>query len=171
MADGHETAISRDELRQIMDLLDRSHFDTLELKVGDFEFIASKSGRPGGSASELQSSPSRSAARPRGAAPAATAEPQSTPSHEAVGEPAQAEDAVTIPAPIVGIFYLAPEPGAAPFVEPGDNVDEDTAVGLIEVMKAFNTVTAGVRGTVLRRLVEDGGMVEYGQPLFLVKPE
>ncbi len=81
------------------------------------------------------------------------------------------EGIVPIAAPILGTFYITPEPGAPPFVEEGGLVDEDTTVGLIEVMKVFNAVRSGVRGVVQEICVQSGQFVEYGQTLFLVRPE
>lgn len=72
--------------------------------------------------------------------------------------------------PTVGTFYAAAEPGAAPFVAIGDRVEPDTVVCILEAMKLFNEVAAGVTGEVVKILAEDGDFVEYGQPLFLVKP-
>ncbi|TWH45805.1 acetyl-CoA carboxylase biotin carboxyl carrier protein [Sporomusa sp. KB1] len=72
--------------------------------------------------------------------------------------------------PTVGTFYAAAEPGAAPFVTIGDRVEPDTIVCILEAMKLFNEVAAGVTGEVVKVLVKDGDFVEYGQPLFLVKP-
>jgi len=73
-----------------------------------------------------------------------------------------------VTAPLLGIFYRAPRPGAAPYVEVGSEVQEDTVVGIIEVMKLMNSVRAEVRGTVVEILVEDGATVEYGQVLLRV---
>ena len=65
---------------------------------------------------------------------------------------------------------MAPEPGAPPFVTVGQQVTEDTTCGLIEVMKVFNSVRAGVKGTIVEVVAANGGFVEFGQTLFIVKP-
>jgi acetyl-CoA carboxylase biotin carboxyl carrier protein len=75
----------------------------------------------------------------------------------------------TIAAPILGTFYRAPAPGAPPYVEVGANVDVDTVVCLIEVMKMMNPIPAGVTGTIAEVCVENAELVEYGAPLFLVR--
>ena len=75
-----------------------------------------------------------------------------------------------ITSPMVGTFYRAPEPGAAPFVEEGARVKPDTVVCIIEVMKLMNSVTAGVAGVVTHVLVENAHMVEFGQPLVAIRP-
>lgn len=72
--------------------------------------------------------------------------------------------------PSVGTFYAAAEPGAAPFVTIGDSVEPNTVVCTLEAMKLFNEVAASVTGEVVKVLVKDGDFVEYGQPLFVVKP-
>jgi biotin carboxyl carrier protein len=65
---------------------------------------------------------------------------------------------------------VAPEPGAPPFVMVGQQVTEDTTCGLIEVMKVFNSVRAGVKGTIVEVVAANGGFVEFGQTLIIVKP-
>jgi acetyl-CoA carboxylase biotin carboxyl carrier protein len=77
---------------------------------------------------------------------------------------------VVITAPMVGTFYRAPEPGAAPFVEVGAKVRPDTIVCLIEVMKLMNSVPAGIEGTVTHVFAENAQMVELGQALLAIRP-
>lgn len=74
-----------------------------------------------------------------------------------------------VTSPMVGIAYLAPEPGAAPFVKTGDKVSAGQTVLLIEAMKTFNQIKAPRSGTVSRILVEAGAPVEYGEVLMLVE--
>jgi acetyl-CoA carboxylase biotin carboxyl carrier protein len=76
-----------------------------------------------------------------------------------------------ITSPMVGTFYAAPSPDAPPYVKVGDKVKTDTIVCIIEAMKLFNEIEAEVNGEIVEVLVENGQLVEYGQPLFLVKPE
>ena len=78
---------------------------------------------------------------------------------------------VAITAPMMGMFYAQPEPGAPPYVSVGSRVEPATTVALVEVMKMFNAVPAGVSGTVMAVLVENSQLVEYGQAMFLVRPE
>lgn len=73
-----------------------------------------------------------------------------------------------IKAAFAGTFYSVREPGGPAFVKVNDNVEQDTVVCLIEVMKLFNEVEAGTRGTIVDILVKDGDFVEYGQPLFQI---
>jgi len=67
------------------------------------------------------------------------------------------------------LFYAQSEPGAPPYVKVGDQVEEKTTVGLIEVMKVYSAIHAGVKGEIVDIHVEDAQLVEYGQPLFSVK--
>jgi len=83
--------------------------------------------------------------------------------------PSADQSVLTVTAPFVGIFYRAPKPGAPPYVEVGSRVEEDTIIGIIEVMKLMNAVRAEVRGKVLEILVEDGAVVEYGQVLLRIE--
>ncbi len=77
---------------------------------------------------------------------------------------------IEIKAQIMGMFYAQPEPGSPPFVAVGAEVKADTTVCLIEVMKTFNAMTAGVKGVITEICVENSQMVEYGQVLFRVRP-
>lgn len=73
--------------------------------------------------------------------------------------------------PMLGVFYRAPEPGAPPFVEVGSRVEPDTTVAIIEAMKVFTAVRAGVAGTIRDVLVNDRDFVEYDQALFVVESD
>jgi acetyl-CoA carboxylase biotin carboxyl carrier protein len=81
-----------------------------------------------------------------------------------------ADDLHVIKSPIVGTFYAAPNPEAAPFVKVGDTVKAGQAVCIIEAMKLMNEIEADISGEVARILVENGQPVEYGEPLFALRP-
>jgi len=74
-----------------------------------------------------------------------------------------------ITSPMVGTFYASPSPDAAKYVNVGEKVNADTVVCIVEAMKLFNEIEAEVSGEVVEVLVENGQLVEYGQPLFLVR--
>ncbi|MEV6399178.1 biotin/lipoyl-containing protein [Streptomyces sp. NPDC051907] len=74
-------------------------------------------------------------------------------------------------APLVGTFYLAPSPGAPPFVRPGDRVEVGQQLGIVEAMKLMNPLEATRAGRVVEVLVADGSPVEYGQPVVLLDAE
>ncbi len=81
------------------------------------------------------------------------------------------EGVVAVVAPTLGTCYRAPSPGAKPFVEVGDKVKPDDTVCMIEVMKLFNSLQAGAAGTVEKILFENATLVEYAQPLILIRTE
>ncbi|WDV05409.1 MULTISPECIES: acetyl-CoA carboxylase biotin carboxyl carrier protein [Lysinibacillus] len=76
-----------------------------------------------------------------------------------------------IVSPMVGTFYQAPNPDSPAYVKVGDKVGNETIVCIVEAMKLFNEIEAEVQGEIVEILVKDGDLVEYGQPLFLVKAE
>ena len=156
--------LSEDDVLHILKLIDESKFDYFQLEVGELKITVSK-GDPipiAGAAPQpvaLNAAPSAAAsAKPEAAPPAA--KPAAT----------IPEGMVPITAPLLGTFYVAPEPGAPPFVNVGQQITEDTTVGLIEVMKVFNSVRATVKGTIVEVVAQNGQFVEFGQPLFIVKP-
>jgi acetyl-CoA carboxylase biotin carboxyl carrier protein len=159
-------ALTEEDVLQILKLIESSNFDFLQLEMGDLKLTVSKHG---GVASVASAQPAP--------APAATPAPPPQPAAQpAPAKPAPTrvvarEGTVPIKAPMVGTFYTTPSPGAPPFVKAGDRVEKESTVGLIEVMKVFNAVTAGVAGTIVEICVENGQFVEYGQTLFLVSPE
>ncbi|KEO82542.1 acetyl-CoA carboxylase biotin carboxyl carrier protein [Tumebacillus flagellatus] len=110
------------------------------------------------------------------AAPAPVAAPAAAPAPavEAAPAPAAAPKAVDanlhkIVSPMVGTFYKAPSPDADAYVKAGSRVDEKSIVCIVEAMKLMNEIEADVKGEIVEVLVENGQLVEYGQPLFLVK--
>lgn len=90
------------------------------------------------------------------------------------GQPPAEEPADTLPAiasPLVGTFYPAPSPDSDAFVEIGAHVDPGTVVCIIEAMKVMNEIKAETSGTIVERLVDDGAAIEFGQPLYRVRPD
>ncbi|MCX7845039.1 MAG: acetyl-CoA carboxylase biotin carboxyl carrier protein [Dictyoglomaceae bacterium] len=83
----------------------------------------------------------------------------------------EAEDGHYISAPLVGVFYRAPSPGAPPFVNEGDLVELGQTLCIIEAMKLMNEIKSDIRGKIKKILVENGQAVEFGQKLFLIEPE
>ncbi|MFC7734923.1 acetyl-CoA carboxylase biotin carboxyl carrier protein [Roseomonas sp. GCM10028921] len=99
-------------------------------------------------------------ATPAAAAPAAT---------PAASDEVTAATPGAVTSPMVGVAYLAPEPGAAPFITIGGRVAQGQTVLLIEAMKTFNQIKAPKAGTVTRILVESGMPVEFGEPLLVIE--
>jgi acetyl-CoA carboxylase biotin carboxyl carrier protein len=162
--------LSEDDVLHILKLIDESKFDYFQLEVGELKITVSK-GEPIPPSASAQSAAVPQARSPVAEAPkAAPTPPTSQAAAAGLDAKAAAEGLVAITAPLLGTFYVAPEPGAPPFVQLGAAVTEDTTVGLIEVMKVFNSVRANVNGTVVQVVAQNGQFVEYGQTLFLVKP-
>jgi acetyl-CoA carboxylase biotin carboxyl carrier protein len=110
------------------------------------------------------------ASTPASAAPH-PASPVLTTSATAAGEPDLTDPALTpVKSPIVGTFYEASAPGSEPFVKVGDSIRPGKVLCIIESMKLMNEIEAEVAGTIVKRLVENGQPVEFGEALYLVKP-
>ena len=172
--------IERDDVIRIFKLLDQSDFDELHLEMGDLKLSVAKSGT-GGLSSAKETAPSSPVAsnRPPAVPAAAVQAPAGSPSNTAgIAPPAVAAlptsaagELIPIPSPLLGTFYRSPKPGAPHFVEVGSKVTREDTVCLIEVMKTFTTIKAGVDGRIARICAENAQMVEYQQILFLVEPE
>jgi acetyl-CoA carboxylase biotin carboxyl carrier protein len=104
--------------------------------------------------------------------PGAVASPgtKETPEARADTDLGSGEDLFLIKSPIVGTFYASPSPGAEAFVKIGNHVDAGQTLCIVEAMKLMNEIESEVSGEVLRIFAENGQPVEYGQPLFGVRP-
>lgn len=144
------------DVAEIMRLLEESSFDSLSLEIDGVKLsLQRNSARFTAKASDPPASaPVAASARPRAKAQTAS-------------EPGLAE----VTSPLLGIFYRAPRPGEPVFVDMGSRVEEDTVVGIVEVMKLMNSVRAGVKGEIVEILCENGALVEYGDVLLRVRPE
>ncbi|MFB5268371.1 acetyl-CoA carboxylase biotin carboxyl carrier protein [Paenibacillus enshidis] len=154
------------EIKELIKLVDETSVQELEIENEGARLMIRKPGK-----SEIVT------VQAPAAAPVYAAAPQAIVSSSAV-QP-QAETAAAEPAsnlhkivsPMVGTFYRSSSPDAAPYVSAGDKVGEKTTVCIIEAMKLMNELEAEVKGEIVAVLAENGQLVEYGQPLFLVKPE
>jgi acetyl-CoA carboxylase biotin carboxyl carrier protein len=151
--------LNDDDVREILRIIDESELDELRIETEGFALHV----RKGAGGSVAGDAPSI-AGPPRPAPEGAPPPPATSPASEADG-------LVSIDSPMLGTFYRAEAPGAAPFVEVGATVGPETTVCIIEVMKMMNSVPAGVSGTIAEICSENGHLVEYGEPLFRVKPE
>ena len=151
--------IDRKEVEALIRIFDRSDWHELRLETDGLKLVLSK---------DADAAALGSAATEAGVASDEQAPPDPA---DSPADAAPADGLVPITAPNLGTFYRAPKPGVAPYVEVGQQVSEATEVCLIEVMKLFTPVRAGISGRIAKACVEDGEMVEFGAPLFLVKPE
>lgn len=178
-------SMNDDEVRQIallVETLDRSTFDFLQIDVGNLKVTIGKGimpqiptiGTVSCGAATVAAAVSPQA--PIVATPSDNTAPAPTivaaqPAAPVVATEVPAQDGtVAVVAPMMGRFYAKPEPGSAPFVSIGSAVEKDATVGLIEIMKVFNAVQAGVSGVVTEICVQDAQFIEFGQVLFRIRP-
>ncbi|RXI98347.1 acetyl-CoA carboxylase biotin carboxyl carrier protein [Anaerobacillus alkaliphilus] len=161
------------DLRELIRAVDRSNIDELIVKGENNEkvVIRKKSAVTHTITGQMEALPQRyevSNTQPNPATPVAPTQEVK----EVVPAPSAApieENLHKITSPMVGTFYAAPSPEAAPYVKKGDQVKNDTVVCIVEAMKLMNELEAEVSGEIVEVLVENGQLVEYGQPLFLVR--
>jgi acetyl-CoA carboxylase biotin carboxyl carrier protein len=162
--------LTNDDVAEILALLDSLPYDELDLRTPRFRLTLRRT--PGGWTEESQTlteptavapAPNGSAASPAPASQPPAAEPATSGAHDRAGLAA-------VPAPLPGTFYRAPRPGAAPFVEVGDEVAEDTVVAIVETMKLMNSVHAGTRGRVAEICLENAEPVGQATTLMWIEP-
>ena len=148
------------DVAEIMRLIDESSFDSLSLEIDGVKLSFERSSsRPAAKSPDPPAAPA--------AAPIEWQRAVARGKSKAASEPGLAE----VTSPLLGIFYRAPRPGEPPFVDVGSRVDEDTVIGIVEVMKLMNSVRAGMKGKVVEILCENGALVEYGDVLVRVRSE
>ena len=166
MADGNNL----EELRELIDFLKANGVAEFEMDRGEqkvrikFEGAAAPAAAGGFTPAQLAllmagggaSTPGQFVAAPQPASAAAA--------------PAEEEKLHEVKSPIVGTFYESPSPGAPPFVKVGDTVEAGQVLCIVEAMKLMNEIEADVAGEIVKRIASSGQPVEYGQPLFLVRP-
>ncbi|HEX5223341.1 MAG TPA: acetyl-CoA carboxylase biotin carboxyl carrier protein [Verrucomicrobiae bacterium] len=151
------------DIKAIIDLMKKNSVSEFELEKQDFK-IRLKRGMNGGGVMGAQSEEGQ----PVMYAPAPMALPAAAAPAAAPATPAAVEP--EIKSPMIGTFYRSPSPESAPYVEIGAEVNPDTVVCIIEAMKVMNEIKAEVKGVITQVLVENAKPVEFGQPLFKVRP-
>lgn len=157
--------LTHQDVREILSMIDAAeHLNEIELVMGGFRLHVVRNGAGGGTVQRATPVP---VAQPVSAPAIASPKPvASTSAAEAVPP-----GIVAIRAPMLGTFYRAPAPNERPFVEVGQRVKASDTVCMIEVMKLFNSIEAGVGGTVVKICAENAAMVEFNQVLIHVKPD
>ena len=159
--------MNQKELKELIEFLIEKDIAEFELERGDVRVRIKRAAEappsvvaappvilaPSGTA---PAAPHAGAAPPPGAAPAA---------REAAAE----EGLHIVKSPIVGTFYEAPSPGAPPFVKVGDSVQAGQVLCIVEAMKLMNEIEADASGEIVKKMVQNGQPVEYGQPLFAIR--
>jgi acetyl-CoA carboxylase biotin carboxyl carrier protein len=149
------------DIKAIIDLMKKNSVTEFELEKQDFK-IRLRRGANGGSTVTSYEDPSAVAY-----APPLTAIPAPVPP---VPAPVPATPELEIKSPMIGTFYRAPSPEAAPYVEVGTEVNPDTVVCIIEAMKVMNEIKAEAKGVLTQVMIENAKPVEFGQPLFKLRP-
>ena len=164
------------EIKLVIDLMTKNGLSEFELEKGDFKLRVKRG--PGGE----WSTSTTPAAAPQvvhhhgpvgGFAPAPAPAPVAVPVAAATAAPAPdaaASSHSQIVSPMVGTFYLSPSPDSPAYVSVGQEVQEDTVVCIIEAMKVMNEIKAETRGVIIEVLAQNGKPVEFGKPLYAVRP-
>ena len=146
--------IDTDLVRQLAELLHENDLSEIEVEDGDRKIVVKRQIAGAGA---------------QAAAPVAAAATPPPPPPAAAGDASPAQHPGAVKSPMVGTAFLAGEPGAKPFVSPGDKVKEGDTLLIVEAMKVMNPIAAPRAGTVREVLVIDGQPVEYDQPLVIIE--
>ena len=140
--------LSFEDLLKILEIVKNSHFDSVHIQVGTQSLRLDR----GSTAAATAGRPAAQFAQPAAA--------------NVVTQPREAE--IVVRAPRLGIYSRSPGAGQPPCVRQGDKVQADRTIGTVDVLGALHAVTAGTAGSIKQILVEDGQLVEYGQPLVMI---
>jgi acetyl-CoA carboxylase biotin carboxyl carrier protein len=153
--------LTPDDVRDVLRVLDSSGLDELHLELADLTLTVRREGASGWTAEQ------QVLRRPVVVGGAETTGPVVEQQRPRAAVP---EGLVAVHPPLLGNFYRAPKPGAPPFVDVGDKVEEDTVVGIVETMKMMTPVHAGVRGTIVELRTGNGEFADTDAILLLVDP-
>ncbi len=173
--------INREDIIEILKIVNESRIDEFHLETGDLKLIVKKEGnsRPAREIEWVKEGPAATPIIEKSPAVEKNKDvetpmvdlPKTDLQKSAPALQLEDGNLLAIRAPMLGVFYRAPKPGAPSFVEIGQFITNDDVVCIIEVMKLFNTVRARVRGRIAKILPENAQLVEYNQILFLVEKE
>ncbi len=149
------------DLLDLVAQLNESNFESAAVSYGNISVTLSNSDTfVGGAAAPVAVAPV--------AAALAAGTPVLTPAAAAAPAAPATPAGETIDAPMIGVFYRRPSPGADAFAQPGDRVEADTTIGIIEIMKLMNPIAAGKAGVLGEFLAQDAQAVEFGTPLVII---
>lgn len=146
-------AVDQTLIRDLATILNETDLTEIEIEQDDLRIRVSRAGTPVAAQAYAPAAPAPAPAAPAAAEPAA--------------KPASSGNAV--PSPMVGTAYMAPSPGARPFIEVGQTVSEGQTLLIIEAMKTMNQIPSPRSGKITEILVADGSPVEYGEPLVMIE--
>lgn len=168
--------MNQKELRELIEFLKEQEIVEFEMERGDFKVKVKRAGEP--SAAHVVADPRFFAVH----APAPPVHESSSVPHPAssappeakapAGKEAAADDGLhVVRSPIVGTFYESPSPGSPPFVKIGDTIETGQVLCIVEAMKLMNEIEADASGELVKKLVNNGQPIEYGQELFAIRPK
>jgi len=158
------------ELRELVEFLKANEIAEFDMEQADLKVRIKFAGEPAAAASgiDLVQLSRLMASAPAGGAVVA---PVASVGMAAPAASAEAEEKLhEVKSPIVGTFYESPAPGASSFVQIGDQVEVGQVLCIVEAMKLMNEIESDVAGEVVKRIASSGQPVEYGQPLFAIRP-
>ena len=164
--------MNQKELKELIEFLIEKDISEFELERGDVK-VRIKRGADAQPMSVIAPVTAVPAIAPvaHAAAPPTAAAQSSVPAAPEAPPPEAQEELHLVKSPIVGTFYEAPAPGAPPFVNPGDHVQAGQVLCIIEAMKLMNEIESDMTGEIVKILAANGKPVEYGQPLFSIRPK
>jgi acetyl-CoA carboxylase biotin carboxyl carrier protein len=149
------------DIKAIIDLMKKNSVTEFELEKQDFKIRLKRGTNGGPAAATLEDPPALGYTAPLIGIPGPIAP---------IATPAPVDSELEIKSPMIGTFYRAPSPEAAAYVEMGTEVNPDTVVCIIEAMKVMNEIKAEAKGVITQVLIENAKPVEFGQPLFKLRP-
>jgi acetyl-CoA carboxylase biotin carboxyl carrier protein len=156
-----DNSVDLKDIKAIIDLMRKNSISEFELEKQEFKIKLKRGGNGGSAATVYEEAPVVTYVQPPAGLPAPLA---------AAPAPAQTNNEVDIKSPMIGTFYRAPSPESASYVEVGAEVNPETVVCIIEAMKVMNEIKAEAKGVITQILVENAKPVEFGQPLFKIRP-
>lgn len=149
------------DIKAIIDLMKKNSVTEFELEKQDFKIRLKRGANGGAVLMAADDPPALAYATPSAGNPASGA---------AIPAPAAVDLELEIKSPMIGTFYRAPSPEAAAYIEIGAEVGPETVVCIIEAMKVMNEIKAEAKGVITQVLIENAKPVEFGQPLFKLRP-
>jgi len=149
------------DIKAIIDLMKKNSVTEFELEKQDFKIRLKRGSNGSGAIATYDDTPTLMAGQVLAAMPVAGSAPQ-------IAAPVTNEQ--EIKSPMIGTFYRAPSPESAAYIEVGSEVNPETVVCIIEAMKVMNEIKAEAKGVVTQVMVENAKPVEFGQPLFKIRP-
>ena len=158
------------QIQELIKTINKSNISELSIEEGDFKITIKQEASQPQYVTMQQAPMQMQAPLPVAQQSAPQAQTAAAPATEKPAAPPAASNTSIIKSPMIGTFYRAPSPEAAHYVEVGTEVGPDTVVCIIEAMKVMNEIKAEAKGVITQALVENGKPVEFGQPLFKIRP-